>query len=156
VGKARLVRRWQALDATAASQQLLERSGFASAAGNDPSHTWTPAYTLVNGTLPLDAIPGLRLPDPNSKETRTMGLVRWQLDVSTAGRVKLLLNSTEGIQFWADDTVAEAKPEMVLNLSAGLHTLTVALDLGRRREGLRCELEDVPGSPARARVVGGK
>ena len=34
--------------------------------------------------------------------------------------------------------------------------LTFAVDAKQRQDGLRCELEEVPGSAARARVVGGK
>ena len=37
-----------------------------------------------------------------------------------------------------------------------LHTLTLALDLTQRKDGLRLEMDDVAGSPAQARVVNGK
>ena len=47
-------------------------------------------------------------------------------------------------------------PRTILDLPPGVHTLTFALDVDRRKDGLRCELDDVPGSPARVRVVGGK
>jgi hypothetical protein len=43
-----------------------------------------------------------------------------------------------------------------LDVPAGLQTFTLAVDLTERKEPLRCELDDVPGSPARVRVVGGK
>jgi hypothetical protein len=44
----------------------------------------------------------------------------------------------------------------ILNLTRGSHTLTVAIDVARRRDGIRCVLEDVPDSPARAQPVLGK
>jgi hypothetical protein len=50
----------------------------------------------------------------------------------------------------------EAKDVMRLDLPPGVRTLTFAIDRNERKEGLRCELDDVPGSPARARLVGGK
>jgi hypothetical protein len=34
--------------------------------------------------------------------------------------------------------------------------IAVAVDLARRHDGIRCVLEDIPGSSARARVVLGK
>ncbi len=47
-------------------------------------------------------------------------------------------------------------PSITLTLARGSHTLAVVIDMTHRREGFRCVLEDVPGSPARAQVVLGK
>src|SRR5262249_53053609 len=44
---ARVIRRWQALEPTREAYQLLGRTSYTSAAGNDPSLTWTPAYSRV-------------------------------------------------------------------------------------------------------------
>src|SRR5437588_12710958 len=52
VSKARLVRRWQALDATKEAHQLLQRTRVGSAAGNDPSLSWLAVYSQVSGLLP--------------------------------------------------------------------------------------------------------
>jgi putative heme-binding domain-containing protein len=155
VGKARLVRRWQALEPTKEAYRLLLTTSLASAAGNDQALTWGPAYSKVSGTLPLDAVPRFKYLDQN-KEQKVLGFVRCQLDASTGGKVKLLLNSAKGLTLWVDKVPVEAKEEMVLDLAAGVHTLTFAVDLNRRREGLRCELKDVSGSKARVRIVGGK
>jgi putative heme-binding domain-containing protein len=154
--KAPVVRRWQTLDPTPASRTILERRGIASVADNEPALAWSPAYALVNGALPLDAVATITLSDAETKETRTMGIARWQLDVSTAGKVRLLLNSIEGVQLWAGTSRIEAKPDILLDLRAGIHTITVAVDLGRRHEAIRCQLADVAGSPVRAQIVGGK
>ena len=48
------------------------------------------------------------------------------------------------------------KDTLEVNLPVGVHTLTFVVDRGERREGLRCEVTDKGGSPARVRVVGGK
>ena len=45
---------------------------------------------------------------------------------------------------------------LTLDLAAGAHALTFALDRTARNEPLRVELDDVAGSAARVRVVGGK
>src|SRR5262249_10481622 len=57
VSKARIVRRWQVLEPTPEAYTLLARTSFASAAGNDPTLHWLPAYSNVAGTLPLDSLP---------------------------------------------------------------------------------------------------
>ncbi|HZT79381.1 MAG TPA: HEAT repeat domain-containing protein, partial [Gemmataceae bacterium] len=150
VGKARVVRRWQALEPTPAAYRVLHDRGSVGAAAGDPALIWSPAYSTVAGTLPLDAVPII------NRQERKVSFVRCQLDVSTAGKVKLLLNSAAGVTAWLDGAPIEAKAEMVLDLPAGLRTLTFAVEPGKRKEALRLELDDVPGSPARARVVGGK
>jgi putative heme-binding domain-containing protein len=156
VSKARLVRRWQVLEPTREAYTLLSRTSHASAAGNDPTLTWSPAYSTVAGELPAEAMPLFRMGTGAEKQVVQASFARCQLDASTAGRVKLLLNSAKGVKAWLDGEPVEAREEMVLDLTAGPHTLTLALDRGLRTEPLRVELDDVPGSPARVRVVGGK
>jgi hypothetical protein len=86
----------------------------------------------------------------------TIAFVRCHLDATTGGKVKLLLNSVEGLTFWIDKQPVEAKKETILDLPSGVHTLTFAIDLKKPKNGLRCELGDVLGSKARVRIVGGK
>jgi hypothetical protein len=45
---------------------------------------------------------------------------------------------------------------VVVDLSRGLHTVILAVDLNHRRDGIRWTLEEIPGSPARAQAVLGK
>ncbi|HEV3260855.1 MAG TPA: PVC-type heme-binding CxxCH protein [Gemmataceae bacterium] len=155
VSKARLVRRWQVLEPTPAAWSLLTRTSFVSAASGK-ALTWDPAYSTVSGTLPLADLPRFRFQKPDSKEADVFGFVRCQLDASTAGRVKLVLNSARGLTCWLDANPVEAKEQMLLDVKPGVHTLTVAVNLGRRRAGLRCEVEDVPNSRARVRLIAGK
>jgi hypothetical protein len=104
----------------------------------------------VAGVLPLADVPALRA--GGSK----LGLVRGKLEVTTPGKVKLRLNSADGLRLWLDGSPVAAGKEVVLDLKSGPHTVTFAVDLGKRREGLRVELADVAGSPAQVRMVGGK
>jgi hypothetical protein len=156
VGKARQVRTWRVLEPTPAGRNLLLRTSIASAAGTDPSLSWTPAYATVAGTLPLDAIPKIDAVATPTKGVGTMGFARCQIEATTAGKVKLHLNSAKDVRLFFDAEPIEAKEEMMLDLKPGMHTLTFALDLTPRKDDLRVELDDVAGSPARARVVNGK
>jgi putative heme-binding domain-containing protein len=137
VSKARLVRRWQALAAPAE---------MSAAAFDDPSLRWEPVYSTVSGVLPLEDLP----------HGGAAALVRCQVEASTPGPVVLRLNTARALRLWLDRKPVEVKDATELNLTPGVHTLTFAVDLGQRGEGLRCELEDQPGSMARVRVVGGK
>ena len=156
VGKAPVVRRWQVLEPTGPAYQQVASVGFGAVAVDNPALTWNPAYSQVAGALPPDAIPALKLKKGFSEEVTTTGFVRFQIDVSTGGPFKLLLNSAGGITTWVDGVPTEVRDEMRLDLKPGLHTVNLAVDLAKRRDGLRCTLEDVPGSPARGRVLGGK
>jgi putative heme-binding domain-containing protein len=139
VSKARLVRRWQALTAA---------PNIGAAAFDDPSLRWDSVYSTVAGLLPLGDLPRL--------EGGTTAVVRCQVEASTPGPVVLRLNTARALRLWLDRKPIEVKDATELNLTAGVHTLTFAVDLGQRKEALRCELEDQPGSAARVRVVGGK
>jgi hypothetical protein len=134
-----------------ARRQLL---GDPSAAATDaPWQVWSPAYSTVAGLLPSDAVPRL---DVSSSAKKGVGFARFQVEVTTAGKVRFLLRPGEGMKAWVDGTAVELKPEWDLDLPKGAHTLCFAVPLGKADETLRCELEDVPGSLARARLVGGK
>jgi putative heme-binding domain-containing protein len=150
VGPARVVRRWEALEATSGAPKLLQRGGPEAALGNNPALVWSPAYSTVAGLLPLSDVPHLKT------GKGTVGVLRCQLDASTPGPVLLRFNSARGVSLWLDGKAVTAQDATELTVPAGVHALTVALDLGTRREPLRCELDDKPGSPARVRVVGGK
>ena len=72
---------------------------------------------------------------------------RAQFDTSTPGAVLLRLNATKGITLWLDRKPLEAKETLEVDLTAGVHTLTIAVDASQRKESLRVELDDKPGSP---------
>jgi putative heme-binding domain-containing protein len=152
VSTARVVRRWQVLDATSEAYTLLSRTHLAMVADPQAKLSWSPAYSQVNGTLPLDAFPRFHW----QSRPGTFGFVRCQVDVSTAGKVLLRLNSPASLTLWNDGMPIDPQKEMVLDLQPGTRTLTFQIDLEQRKESLRCELDDVPQSPARVRIVGGK
>jgi putative heme-binding domain-containing protein len=154
VSKAPLVRRWQVLEATPEAYRQLARNSLAVLA-TGPSLTWSPAYSKVSGTLPLEAVPMLELKG-GFGEPPSFGLARFQVEVTTPGKVKLLVNSAAGLSLWVDGTPGEAKEETVLDLKTGVHTLTFGMDLKRRHSGLRCDVEEPAGSAARVRIMGGK
>jgi putative heme-binding domain-containing protein len=151
ISKARLVRRWQVVEPTLEARALLAQ-GPAAAAGSSRALVWSSAYSTVSGVLPLEDLP--RLDGPRG--SGMLGIARCQLDVGTGGKARLILNSPEGLSLWVDGVPVEVKEQMELDLKSGRRTLTIAVDLARRRDGLRCEVEEVPGSPARVTPVSGK
>jgi putative heme-binding domain-containing protein len=151
VGRARAARRWQALEATSEAVRRLAAEGPGAAVADEPGLAWAPAYSTVAGELPLDGLPRMA-----AGEGKAVAAVRCQVEVSTGGAVRLRLNSARGLRLWIGRKPVDAAAEVELTLPAGTHTLTFAMDLSARSEGLRCELDDAPGSKAQARFVGGK
>jgi hypothetical protein len=106
----------------------------------------------VSGELPLDAVPTLTV----WKDTAPLAVVRCQLDVTTAGKVRLRLNTAKGISLFVGARPIDAEDSTIVDLPAGTQTLTFAIDRSTRKEPLQIELEDVPDSPARVNVIGGQ
>ncbi len=161
VSKARVVRRWQVLEINSAAHTELRRWGLGAAAKAGNSYgdradasglVWSPAYSEVSGTLPLDVLPTINV----NPELGDVGFARCQVDVSTPGRVRLAFNSVTGLSLWVDGIPTDPKPALDLDLTSGIHTLTFAVRAGKRSEGLRATLEDIPGSLAKAQAVVGK
>jgi putative heme-binding domain-containing protein len=152
VGKAMVARRWQVLEPTQAAFQRLSRAGFLAAGQGEPSLSWAPAYSKVLGLLPPDSVPATAKREPLGR----FGFVRCQVEVTSPGDVTLVHNQPSTLALWIDGQPATADPQTRLTFAPGTHTLTFALPLDHLGVGLRLELQDVPGSPAKARFAVGK
>jgi len=150
--KARVVRRWQVIDPTGPNLELFRRNRVSTAAEPDVAFTWSPTYSRVSGDLPLAEQAKFSVWSNTAEQT----VLRFQLDVTTPGTTKLKLNSVAGLSLFAGFTPVEAKHEIVLDLKTGVQTITLILDRSKRTEDVRVELDDVPNSPARVAILGGK
>jgi putative heme-binding domain-containing protein len=156
VSNARLVRRWQVLEPTREAYTPLTRQGLHTPAVGDPAFTWSPAYSSVTGLLPPDALPRFELKRGLENASLFTSFVRFQLEVTTAGKFGLKLNGVNGLTAWLNGAAADVNEVNELDLKTGMHAITLSIDWSKRKDGLRVELDDVPGSPARAKIVGGK
>jgi len=156
VGQARVVRRWEVLESNPSAVRALAHRTVPDAC-DDPTPPadevllWRPAYSTVAGLLPYDDLPVVPM-------DHSVAVARTRIEVSVPGPVRLALESASQASLFVDGrTVDFNGPVADVDLAAGTHTLLVAdhLGVGDRSGGIRCTLEDVPGSPARARVVVG-
>ena len=98
VGTQRVFRRWQVLESTPEARDAMARGGPEAVLPLEDPLVWRPDYTTVAGYLPLSEWAGSsRIP-----RTRSLALARTQLQVTTAGQVKLSFNTTEGLRLWID------------------------------------------------------
>src|SRR5262249_14235816 len=145
-------RRWQVIESTGTNLDAFRRARLSAAAEPDNLFAWSPTYSMVSGDLRLASLPKFSVWNDTAAQT----VVRFQLDVTTPGAAKLKLNSVAGLSLYLGSTPVEPKTETILDLKAGVQTLTVIIDRSKRTEDVRVELDDVPNSPARVGVVGGK
>ncbi len=83
--------------------------------------------------------------------------IRFEIDVTTPGLVRMRLNSVAGIHEARIDGAAVPVRDVIdADLASGRHAVTLVVDPKVRTEGIRCELEDAAGSPAKAQPVVGK
>ena len=148
----RVVRRWEVVQPSRELSTLTNRHRVAAVADPKAALTWAPAYALVSGDLPLDGLPTFQ---PHRGQPAYVA-VRFQLDVSAGGPVRLNLNNSAGVSAWLDGTPLDVGKETTFDATPGLRTLTVVVQPEARAYPLWVELDDVPGSPARVRIVGGK
>jgi putative heme-binding domain-containing protein len=150
--KTRVVRRWQVIEPTNANLNAFRVTRVSAATEPDRSFLWSPTYSMVSGDLPLASLPKFSVWANTAEQT----VLRFQLDVTTAGTAKLKINSVAGLSLYLGTTPVEPKTETVLDLKTGVQTLTLILDRSKRTEDVRVELDDVANSPARVAIVGGK
>jgi putative heme-binding domain-containing protein len=143
-----VARRWQHLAAAPPSLLALDDASLGKALREDAGLSWSPAYSLVSGYLPLAEVAG---------PGHDTAVVRCQIDVASPGKIQLAFNNTEGLRLWVDGAAVPASERVPLEVSRGTHAVAVRIDLGRRKDGrLRCELAVPTGSAAQASFVGGR
>ncbi len=103
---------------------------------------WTTAYSFVSGLLPLESF-----------ANKDRAIAQFQIESTTAGKVLIKLNSLEGLSLRVDSADVELTENLVLDLARGTHQLAFLVDLKKRKEGIRVELEEAPGSPARFQLA---
>lgn len=155
IGKERVVRRWRVMKNTPAAMNAIRRTRHATAATENPAFVWEPAYSRVDGDLPvnhLDEIGRLHV----SKRARGAAFLRCELEATTPGKAILKFNSIDGLKLWIGEKPVALQPETEVELSKGINQLTFALELLPERDVLRLEVKDAPDSPAQVQIVSGK
>ncbi len=143
VGKTAVVRRWEAL--------IGDRETLGKLMANGPDElTWAPVYSRVSGTLPMAGTP--KIPTPQGDGVH---IVRFELEAAAEGPAKLVFGDPANLQLWVKGQQIQLSPTTEITVPAGRTAYYVVVPSGLRQE-LRVELEEVPGSPAQARIVGGK
>jgi putative heme-binding domain-containing protein len=142
---AQVIRRWRVLQFVPAIEATDE---LPMALAQDNSN-WQPAYAMVAGELPPASF--------TSDHGKPISWARADLDISSAGTVRLMLNDVKGLDVWINGKRVATSKEMNVDLPQGNATIIVRVDFAARgKEGVRVDVQDVPGSKGHATPVGGR
>ncbi|WP_250847021.1 PVC-type heme-binding CxxCH protein [Aquisphaera insulae] len=152
VSKDRIFRRWQTPTVGAEAASIVAREGAEALVRKPIQEGWSSLYTTVGGSLPSADVPAVK----SAGGTAKLGLVRTQLQVIDPGPVRIAVSGPVSTA-WIDDRRVDIRDAAIrADLSAGTHTLWLALSLGDSAAPFRVTLEDQPGSAAKAQVLLGK
>ena len=146
----KVVRRWETVQPTKELFTAVTRDRLAAVA-TATDLSWAPAYSKVGGELPVEDTTKWKI---GTGEFQSV--VRFQLDVTTAGEVGLNISDTTGLTLWLDGAPLTVEKAMTLKLTQGVRTITIHTKLDQRKTPLKVELADVKNSPARVAILGGK
>ncbi len=112
------------------------------------SQNWAPAYSWVNGRLPLDEV--------SAADQSPVHYVMGEIDVSEAGDVQFVLNTADGVTAWIEQDEVGSQAQFLRRLEAGRHRIVLRIDLRERSDtGVTLEVQRPPGSSAEVVVVDG-
>ncbi len=109
---------------------------------------WGSAYSLVNGTLPLDEIA--------KSQKSSVFYLQGEIDVVEAGIATLNFDSVEGLTVWHGKEIVESPAGATIELAQGRQTITLRVDTAiRQTPGLRLELARPEETTGQFQVVDG-
>jgi hypothetical protein len=102
--------------------------------------------------LPWDSLPQFTIHQGQPATT----FVRCEIDVTTAGALRLQLADPRGLAVWVDGKPTPAAAEIPLQLAVGRHRVLFVIDRQVRQSPLQVELLDGATAVAQAQFVQGK
>jgi putative heme-binding domain-containing protein len=153
VSRERIVRNWQVMLPSKEATYRLRRTRLGSVTQDDTAFKWQPAYSRVSGDLPLTDQPKVMYKAQSKSAPSGLNFLRFSLEVRTAGKVELSLNSTAGVTVWLNGVSLEATVATPLDLKTGRHRVTLMVSETKRTEPLLVRINDVPGSTAQVQLL---
>jgi len=150
VNQSRTIQRWRVLrqppaELTSEVPHLEHLRQFVF--GSQPGD-WDPVYGRVAGVLPLDEL--------RAGDKPVVLILQGEINVSAAGPVTVLVNSTETAQAWIDTDAFDSQKPFTVELAAGRHTVTVRVEVSTRAyPELRVEFKTPAESSINFEVIGG-
>ncbi|MCR9200414.1 MAG: HEAT repeat domain-containing protein [Planctomycetaceae bacterium] len=140
MSRRQLARTWETMQPTQQAAFRLRRTSYAMAATDDPAFTWSRAWSVVGGSLPLSDIPSVTVRNRVAAGSQGVGFARCRLQAETRGTVMLSINDASGLELRLNDKPVDIAPQMQLNVPVGEHRLTFTVDQSQRTTPLEVEI----------------
>ncbi|HJN65421.1 MAG TPA: PVC-type heme-binding CxxCH protein [Pirellulales bacterium] len=150
VSESPTIRRWRVLRDVPAklSESIPNIEQFGDHVLRRDATSWSPAYSLVSGALPLDDL-------ASSPEEQVIYL-QGEIMVDFAGQLGIALNSSQGVTLWIGDEQVPVHDRFTAPISSGRQKLTLRIDRRKRAsDELRLDLFRNDDSTVRVRMIGG-
>jgi putative heme-binding domain-containing protein len=153
IGQKPIARRWEVLKATPEAQGLFYRLGLQTVTKDNAVFEWQRAYSRVKGELPVERLPDMKMLG-QTKGDRGLTFIRCEVEAASAGEAKLSLDAPPETRAWIDEQAAQPGTDWTVNLPAGKHKITLAINQAEPTKPVTLSISD-PGK-AGLRFVGGK
>ena len=149
LGNRQWIRSWNSLVWTPEGNRRLNRTSYDIAASDDSDLTWARHYSEVAGTMPVVGLDEFVVRQGSDPAT----FLRFKIQVTTEGKVKLEFGDTTGLSLWIDGQPTPIGEQWEGDLGEGIHEFVLAINRNERREPLRIELVDASSNSATCQVV---
>lgn len=138
----KFVRYWEILNADDAVMTRINEKGEDVIAKDSDSFRWTPAYSMVSGSLPLAEV----------EETgKNLKALKFSIEVQTPGMIELKFDPSIVQEIWVDGkSVERSSGGLQINLEAGKREIITLLEADPEVSEYSVEILDVQGSDGRA------
>jgi len=148
VGTERVARTWRVAAKNEAASNRFYTEGMQSF--THPDIQWVPMYSTVKGDLPIGDLPRQKHHYWNTEYS----YAQCRVEVQTAGKVELLLNTNEGKRVWVNDKEIHLQDNGIrFDAEPGVYTVTLLIDYYDKREDIRLSLGE---GTAQANFVQGR
>jgi putative heme-binding domain-containing protein len=154
VGSAPVVRQWETLQPTAEAQQKIRRTSFDVVSSDEDARAfvWQAIPARVAGDVPLEELPRFQgVTFAQAQSGAEVAFLRAPLELNSPGEVELRFANHQGLTLWIGGKPiplpADGSEPLRVQLDAGQHRLTLAVDLRERMVPLRLESRVVPAEP---------
>ena len=152
VSPKRYVRRWRVFEFNDDVKEPVRQGDQRFFAQPDKLKQWLPAYSKINGALPIADIPS------SKRWMIRVAPVQFEIDITTGGDVLFQFNSSQGYRIWAGtEEISPDKDKVTIpNLPRGRHVITLVVHPDKfGQDALQVELQSSPTNAAAAQLVSG-
>jgi len=136
IGNQKYLRSWKTLTYSNQSLHAINRTSNNTVAAGHASFVWKPVFSQVDGGVPLAELPRFH-PHRNQPE---FVYLQTDIDVASGGTFRFALEGPEGLSVWLDGKPIPTAAELEANWQPGVHQLTLAVNLGQRKETVKVRL----------------